>query len=136
MNFRGFATLTIWADDVAAAAAWYEQVVGVAPYFETPGPDGRPAYREFRIGDLQAELGIIDRRYAFPGVPSTAGGALMHWHVDDLEGTLARLLELGATALQPITPRDDGFATAAVIDPFGNLLAIMHNPHYVEMAGK
>jgi hypothetical protein len=23
--------------------------------------------------------------------------------------------------------------TAAVVDPFGNVLGIMHNPHYVEM---
>jgi predicted enzyme related to lactoylglutathione lyase len=137
MSLRGFATMNIWADDVAAAAAWYEQVVGVSPYFERPGPDGRPAYIEFRIGDFQAELGIVDRRFAFPGIPSTAGGALMHWHVDDLEGTLARLLELGATALQPITPRGDtGFVTASVIDPFGNILAIMYNPHYVEIVAK
>jgi hypothetical protein len=25
------------------------------------------------------------------------------------------------------------FVTAAVIDPFGNVLGIMHNPHYLEI---
>jgi predicted enzyme related to lactoylglutathione lyase len=133
MSLRGFATLTIWADDVPAAAAWYEELVGVAPYFRRPGPDGRPAYVEFRIGDHQAELGIIDRRYAPPGASTGPGGVLMHWHVDDLEGTVARLLALGAAEYQPITPRGEGFVTAAVVDPFGNVLGVMSNPHYLQM---
>ena len=51
MSLRGFATLNIWADDVPAAAAWYAEFLGVEPYFSRPGPDGRPAYIEFRIGD-------------------------------------------------------------------------------------
>jgi hypothetical protein len=46
---------------------------------------------------------------------------------------VARLLELGATEFQPITPRGDmGFVTAAVVDPFGNILGVMYNPHYVD----
>jgi hypothetical protein len=52
------------------------------------------------------------------------------------EATLARLLELGATEHDPITRRGDGtkdFATAAVVDPFGNVLGIMYNPHYVSI---
>jgi hypothetical protein len=36
----------------------------------------------------------------------------MHWHVDDLPGTVERLLSLGATEYQPITQRAEGFATA------------------------
>ena len=133
MTLRGFATLNIWADDVPAAAAWYEELVGVAPYFRRPGPDGRPAYVEFRIGDHQAELGIIDRRYAPPGASTGPGGVLMNWHVDDLEGTVARLLALGAEEYQPITPRGEGFVTAAVVDPFGNVLGVMYNPHYLQI---
>jgi predicted enzyme related to lactoylglutathione lyase len=133
MTLRGFATLNIWADDVAAAAAWYAEVTGVEAYFNRSGPDGRLAYAEFRLGDLEAELGIIDRRFGPPGAGTRPSGAIMHWHVDDLEATLARLLELGATEYQPLTPRGEGFVTAAVVDPFGNVLGIMHNPHYREV---
>ncbi|MDP9815701.1 VOC family protein [Spirilliplanes yamanashiensis] len=135
-TFRGFATMNIWADDVPAAAAWYAEVLGVASYFSRPGPDGRPAYVEFRVGDHQAELGIIDRAWAPPGTPVAPGGAVTHWHVDDLEGTLARLLALGATPHLPLTPRGAGFVTASVVDPFGNILGIMTNPHYLEMLGR
>ena len=60
---------------------------------------------------------------------------MTHWHVDDLEGTLARLLALGATPYMPLTPRGAGFVTASVVDPFGNVLGIMTNPHYLEMLG-
>jgi predicted enzyme related to lactoylglutathione lyase len=131
---RGFATINYWADDVASAVAWYTELLGVAAYFERPGPDGRPAYAEFRIGDFHAELGIVDRKFAPPGAPSEPGGALMYWHVDDLSATVERLLSLGAKEYQPITPRGEaGFVTAAVIDPFGNVLGVMYNPHYVEV---
>ena len=105
----------------------------MAPYIERSGPDGRPAYVEFRIGDYQAELGIIDRRYAPPGAAAAPGGVLMNWHVDDIEGTVARLLAMGATEYQPITPRGEGFVNAAVVDPFGNVLGVMYNPHYLEI---
>ncbi len=135
MSLRGFATLNIWADDVTAAVAWYEQVLGRSAYFHRNGPDGKLAYAEFRVGDYQAELGIIDKKWAPPSASGEPGGAIMHWHVDDLPGTLDRLLELGATQYQPITEHGDGsgFATAAVVDPFGNVLGIMHNPHYLEV---
>lgn len=133
MSLRGFATISFWADDVAAAAAWYREFLGVEAYFERSGPDGRPAYAEFRIGDYQAELGIIDRTYAPPGAATEPGGAVMYWHVDDLNGTVKRLLSMGATEYQPITPREAGFVTAAVVDPFGNVLGVMSNPHYLDV---
>ena len=133
MSLRGFATLNIWADDVPAAAAWYAEFLGMEPYFERSGPDGIPAYIEFRIGDRQAELGIIDRRFAPPGAPIEPGGAIMHWHVDDLDGTVRRLLAMGAREYEPITPRGEGFVTASVVDPFGNVLGVMTNVHYLEM---
>ncbi|MBQ1030186.1 VOC family protein [Micromonospora sp. SD19] len=134
MSLRGFATLNIWADDVAAATRWYADLLGVEAYFMRPGPDGRPAYTEFRIGDYQAELGIIDRRFGPAGAASGPGGVVMHWHVDDLDATVERLLAMGATEYQPITAHGDGgFITASVVDPFGNVLGVMQNPHYLDV---
>jgi predicted enzyme related to lactoylglutathione lyase len=88
-------------------------------------------YSEFRVGDYQHELGIIDGRYAPGGQPDRPGGAVAYWHVDDLEATLERLLSLGAKEYEPIRDRGGaGFVTASVVDPFGNVLGIMTNPHY------
>lgn len=132
--FRGFATISFYADDVSAAAAWYSELLGIEPYYSVPPAPAPPMYQEFRVGDAPDELGIIDRRYAPPGAANTPGGSVMYWHVDDLEATLARLLELGATEYEPLTPRgDSGFITASVVDPFGNVVGIMHNPHYLEV---
>jgi predicted enzyme related to lactoylglutathione lyase len=135
MSLRGVSTISFWAEDVTAAAAWYAEFLGVEAYFTRPGPDGRPAYAEFRIGDYQAELGIIDRRYAPPGAPAAPGGAIAYWHVDDLDATVNRLLSMGATEYQPITAYGDGFVTASVVDPFGNVLGVMYKPHYLEVLG-
>jgi len=133
---RGPATVNFFADDLEAAKDWYVELLGAEPYFERPG-NGRPAaYYEFRIGDHQAELGLIDRRYAPPGAPTAPGGALIHWHVDDVEAALARLLSMGATPYTPLTEYGPGFVTAAVADPFGNVLAIMFNRHYLEVLGR
>lgn len=134
MSLRGFSTINFWADDVAAATAWYQEFLGTEAYFQRPGPDGNLAYAEFRIGDYQNELGIIDSRFRPPAAASEAGGAVMHWHVDDLHSTVQRLLAMGATEYQPITAHgESGFVTASVVDPFGNVLGVMNNPHYLDV---
>jgi predicted enzyme related to lactoylglutathione lyase len=134
---RGFATVNYWADDVEAAKRLYAEFLGVEPYFERSAPDGRLAYAEFRIGDSQDELGLVDRASAPAGAPTEPGGAVMYWHVDDIAATFERLLSIDAKEYQPITPRgESGFVTAAVVDPFGNVLGIMYNPHYLETLRK
>lgn len=123
---NGVATISFYAADVAAAEQWYEEILGIPAYFHVPG------YVEFRIGDFQQELGIIDLRYAPPQGDAPAG-AIVYWQVEDVDGSLERLLSAGATAYQPVTERGEGFVTAAVRDPFGNLLGVMANAHYVEI---
>ena len=59
---RGLVTVSLWANDVKAARAWYSDVLGIEPYFQRPDAEN-PAYVEFRLGDYQQELGIIDRRF-------------------------------------------------------------------------
>jgi predicted enzyme related to lactoylglutathione lyase len=133
--FRGFATVSFYADDLAAARDWYAELFGVEAYYAYPPAPAAPAYVEFRVGDDEDEIGFIDRRYAPPGSGGAPGGAIVHWHVDDLRGTVDRLLAMGATEYQPITEHGDGsgFTTASVVDPFGNVLGVMHNPHHLEI---
>jgi predicted enzyme related to lactoylglutathione lyase len=103
------------------------------PYCAFPPPPNQPVYVEFRIGDCGDELGIIDRKYGPEGASNPPGGAVTYWHVDDREATVKKLLELGATEYEPVTARgDSGSPPASVLDPFGNILGVMHNPHYLE----
>ena len=130
---RGMATVNFWAEDVAAARDWYAELLGVEAYFQRPDAE-HPAYVEFRIGDYEDEFGIIDRKYAPKAMQPGPGGAILLWHVDDIEAAFERLKSMGAKEYDPITKRgDSGFVTASVIDPFGNILGIMYNPHYVEV---
>ncbi|GGF90713.1 glyoxalase [Paenibacillus albidus] len=132
-TLRGFATISYWADDMEAAKAWYSELLGIAPYFETSGPDGQLVYAEFRLGDYQHELGLIDRRFAPAHAVAGPGGAIMYWHVDDIEATLKHLMAMGAQEYEPLVHRGEGFITASVTDPFGNVLGIMYNSHYVKI---
>jgi len=129
---RGLTTANYFTEDVPAAVAWYTEVLGVEPYFSRSMED-KAVYVEFRIGDYQHELGILDSRFAPHGHSAAAGGALTYWAVDDVRASFERLLSLGATAHQEPTDRGPGFVTAAVLDPFGNVLGVMYNQHYLDI---
>jgi predicted enzyme related to lactoylglutathione lyase len=129
---RGLTTVTFYAEDLMAARRWYAELLGIEAYFVRE-VDGVPAYIEFRIGDYQHELGLLDRRFAGPGHSAEPGGATVYWHVDDVAGSFQRLLSMGATEYQKPIERGPGFVTASVVDPFGNVLGIMYNRHYLDV---
>ena len=125
---RGFATVSYYAADLEAASTWYAEVLGIQPYFRRPG------YIEFRVGDYEHELGIIDAAYrpaASAGASGTTG-EIIYWAVDDVQAAYERLLALGAGSFDPPTERGPGFVTASVVDPFGNILGVMFNQHYLD----
>src|SRR5216683_2493967 len=116
---RGISTMNLWAEDLPAATRWYTELLGVEPYFTSEAAGRGSGYVEFRIGDYQHELGIIDRRFAPPGLAAEPGGVVVYWHVDDVSATLERLVLLGARQLEAVTERGPGFVTASVVDVLG-----------------
>ena len=40
---------------------------------------------------------------------------------------------MGATLPGRAERGEAGWVTASVVDPFGNILGLMHSPHYLEM---
>jgi predicted enzyme related to lactoylglutathione lyase len=124
---RGVATVSFWADDVKAAKKWYSELLDMEPYFERPDSE-HPEYIEFRLGDYQHELGIINSNYAPKGAKRGPGGAVVFWHVDDVAETLKQVIAMGATEYEPLVNREAGFVTASAVDPFGNILGLMYNP--------
>ncbi|NJC23563.1 putative enzyme related to lactoylglutathione lyase [Arthrobacter pigmenti] len=127
-TLQGLTTMVLTADDVDAAADWYATALGIDPYFRRP-EEGPAAYVEFRLGPDEDELGIMDRSYA-PSGSSGTGTSITHWQVNDIEAAVADLLARGATTHTAITERGGGFTTASVVDPFGNVLGLMHSPHW------
>ena len=95
-------------------------MLGRAPYFD------EPFYVGFTVGGF--ELGLL------PGAhPGTAGPQPL-WGVANIEATYAGLLELGASALEPVAEVGEGIKVAAVEDPFGNRFGIIENPHFDKSA--
>ena len=104
------------APDLAAAKEWYSKLLGQVPYFD------EPFYVGFSVGGF--ELGLV------PDAQPGSAGAQPLWGVAHIEGAHARLLELGATALEPVTEVGGGIKVAAVRDPFGNRFGIIENPRF------
>lgn len=112
----GLRTVIYPVADLARAKLWYEQVVGIKPYFD------EPFYVGFSVGGF--ELGLLPN-----GTPGTSGPQPL-WGVLSAKAEFERLLALGATELEPVTDVGEGIKVAAVRDPFGNRLGIIENPHF------
>ena len=112
----GLRTAIYPAPDLAAAKAWYTNLLGQAPYFD------EPFYVGFSVGGF--ELGLLPD--AIPGVT----GPQPLWGVENIEVSFVRVLELGATSIEPVTEVGGGIKVAAVCDPFGNRLGLVFNPGF------
>ncbi|NSL85340.1 VOC family protein [Chitinophaga sp. Mgbs1] len=127
-TLRGFTTMTSFVADHKGAIEWYTALFGMPPYFNKPG------YAEFRVGDYQHEFGLIDAQYGPPGITGgTPAASTLYWHVDDIDAALEKLLAMGATAWEPVTKRGEGFITASVICPYGIVIGLMYNQHYLSV---
>jgi len=112
----GLRTAIYPVDNLAEAKTWYAIVLGQEPYFD------QAFYVGFAVGGF--ELGLIP-----DGQPSMAGPQPL-WGVANAEAAFARLLKLGATALDQVTEVGRGIKVAAVADPFGNRFGIIENPNF------
>lgn len=112
----GLRTAIYPAPDLGVAKDWYSKVLGQAPYFD------EPFYVGFSVGGF--ELGLLPD--AQPGI----AGPQPLWGVANIEAAYARLLELGAAVLEPVTEVGGGIKVAALKDPFGNRFGIIENPHF------
>jgi len=50
--------------------------------------------------------------------------------VSDCGAAFNRLVELGASPLNPVQDVGEGIRVATVTDPFGNVIGIIENPHF------
>jgi predicted enzyme related to lactoylglutathione lyase len=117
--FVGLRTVVYQVDDLEKAKEWYGRVLGFEPYFD------EPFYVGFNVAGF--ELGLHP---AEKDAPLGAGGTLAYWGVEDIVAVMARLEELGAPVHSEIQDVGEGILVASVIDPFGNLVGIIQNPHF------
>ena len=104
--------------DLEKGKAWYSKVLDLKPNFD------QPFYADFVVKGY--ELGLST------GITkvSNDSGAMVYWGVADIVKVHARLLELGATPREGIEEVGEGILVASVVDPFGNIVGIIQNPHF------
>ncbi|MDB5236217.1 MAG: bleomycin resistance protein [Hymenobacter sp.] len=118
--FQGLRTVVYPVVNLAEAATWYECALEQAPYFN------EPFYVGFSVGGY--ELGLVPQEAA--AVPAGPAGPTTYWGVADAATAYTRLLELGAQPCEAVHDVGGGILLGAVLDPFGNMLGIIQNPHF------
>jgi predicted enzyme related to lactoylglutathione lyase len=113
---QGLRTVIYPVTNLPEASAWYEQVLGRAPYFS------EVFYVGFEVGGF--ELGLI------PDGQPGAAGATAYWGTQDIDAEVARLAALGAEVDAPVADVGGGIRVATVRDPYGNLFGVIQNPHF------
>ena len=103
------------APDLAAAKAWWTEVLGKEPYFD------QPFYVGFNVGAF--ELGLDPN-----GDPATS--PLTYWGVPDAEEAVASLLALGAKLHAGIREVGERIKLGSVRDPSGSVVGVIENPHF------
>lgn len=116
-TFLGLRTAIYAVDDIARAKEWYSRAFGVEPYFD------EPFYVGFNIGGF--ELGLDPNSGA-----RGAGGSTAYWGVANAEGAVAQIVAAGAIISSPVAEVGGGIKVAVVLDPFGNRIGIIENPHF------
>jgi predicted enzyme related to lactoylglutathione lyase len=113
---QGLRTVIYPVTNLNEASAWYERVLGRAPYFS------EVFYVGFEVGGF--ELGLI------PDGQPGAAGATAYWGTQDIDAEVARLIALGAEVEAPVADVGGGIRVATVRDPYGNLFGVIQNPHF------
>ena len=111
----GLRSVIYAAPDLAAAKAWWTEVLGKEPYFDQPFCVG------FEVGGF--ELGLDPN-----GDPATS--PLAYWGVPDAEAAVASMLAHGAQPLAEVRDVGEDILVGAVEDPWGSVVGVIENPHY------
>jgi len=117
--FHGLRTVIYHAPDLEKTKQWYSSVLNLQPYFD------QPFYVGYNVGGY--ELGLD------PDASSTPGGdkgSVAYWGVSDAQAALDRLVSLGAKERTAVQDVGEGIRVATVLDPFGNVLGVIQNPHF------
>lgn len=115
--FLGLRTVIYTAPDLTRAKEWYSKAFGVDPYFD------EPFYVGFNVGGY--ELGLDPN-----GTHSGEGGTSAYWGVADIEKAMEHMKSIGGQVSSPAKDVGEGIKVGTVLDPFGNSIGIIENPHF------
>lgn len=106
----------------AAAIDFYRQAFGATELMRFPGPDGKVAHAEIRVGDSVIMLADEAPDWGAFG-PKTVGGTpvTLMVYVPDVDAVVAQAVEAGAKLTRPVEDKFYGDRSGRIEDPFGHL---------------
>ena len=110
-------------DGAAKALAFYADVFGATERTRMPGPGDTIAHAEIEIGDSVLIVEDADRHRdtAAPPAGGLAGTPVFQFvYVEDVDATVARAAQAGATVKRAPENQFYGDRDAFVVDPFGH----------------
>ncbi|TDH29162.1 VOC family protein [Segetibacter sp. 3557_3] len=115
---QGIRTVIYHVKDLALSKEWYTRLLGKPPYFD------ESFYVGFNVEGF--ELGLQ---------PDVSGAyfennTVAYWGVADAVTTYQYLLANNCIENEPIRNVGEGILLGTVIDPAGNVLGIIQNPHF------
>lgn len=118
-DMLGLRTTIYKVGNLKEAKEWYSKAFGINPYFD------EAFYVGFNIQGY--ELGLLPEE-----IPTTdkTESVLTYWGVNDIESEYKRLIDLGATEHEKPVNVGGELMTAAVKDPWGNIIGLIFNPEF------
>jgi predicted enzyme related to lactoylglutathione lyase len=110
----GLKTIVYPVKDLVRAKALFSALLKAEPYAD------EAYYVGFK--DAGQDVGLDPNGHA-----KGMTGPVPYWHVDDIRGTLASLLEAGAEPLQDVQDVGGGRLIASVKDADGNLVGLLQD---------
>jgi predicted enzyme related to lactoylglutathione lyase len=114
MSFKidSFATLRISSPDVAKSRDWYRRFFNQAPVVDIKD------FASFEIGGIHFDISLADAKS-----PSSPGGSVGYWLIDDMEDLLRRVQDVGAKIYRgPLKISETQRTILQIQDPFGNVI--------------
>ena len=111
--FQKLRTVIYHTDNIAKAKQWYSDITGIQPYFD------ESYYVGFDINGC--ELGLDPDK----GQTPSGKGAVAYWKVDNIQHSVAKCVETGASIFSNIQNVGGTTEVAIIIDPFGNYVGLI-----------
>jgi PhnB protein len=120
-------TPALVVEGAAKALAFYADVFGATERMRLPGPGDTIAHAEIEIGD---SVVIVEDASPFMGTKAPPPGGVegspsfLFLYVTDVDATLARAVEAGATLQREATDQFYGDRDGCIVDPFGHVWTV------------
>jgi PhnB protein len=105
------------------ALEFYAAVFGATERMRFPGPDGTVAHAEIQIGDSVVIIEDESPERGSKAPPPGGAAGSPSWlfiYVEDVDGVVARAVELGATLQRAPHDQFYGDRDGHIVDPFGH----------------